>query len=105
MTVGSMSRILFLKISWSTITGLPSLASTVNGAESTKNPNILLDNNLKVLDLTDLAAEFPIDITETITPILSTTGKWEFSQRQNPELDPLRYPSVAKKQPWTKTRS
>ena len=55
----------------------------------------MLDNNLKVVDLTDLVGEFPIDITETVSPILSKTESWEFSLYR-PKLDPLRYPTMVK---------
>ena len=55
----------------------------------------MLDNNLKVLDLTGLVSEFPRDITETTELILSKTEQWEFSLTKNSESDPLRYPTVA----------
>ncbi len=50
----------------------------------------MLDNNLNVVDLTDLDAEFPLDIVETIQ-IISITEEWEKGS-----FDSLGYPSIVK---------
>jgi hypothetical protein len=56
----------------------------------------MLNPNQKVADLTDLAADFPLEVTATTGPILIQSEPWEYSLCRDPELDPLRYPSVVK---------
>ena len=54
----------------------------------------MLDNNLNVVDLSDLDADLPLDIVET-KQILSLTEDWENSWNKTP-LDSLGYPSIVK---------
>ena len=54
----------------------------------------MLDNNLNVVDLSDLDADLPLDIVET-KQILSLTEDWENSSEGTP-LDSLGYPSIVK---------
>ena len=54
----------------------------------------MLDNNLKVVDLTDLEGDLPLDLVETIQ-ILDVTEDWENSWDKE-RLDSLGYPSVVK---------
>ncbi len=61
---------------------------------------ILLDNNLKVVDLTDLTGPLPLDVTQT-TQILWQTEAWEHSAYKNPNWpsgggDSIGYPTVVK---------
>ena len=54
----------------------------------------MLDNNLKLVDLTDLDAELPLDIVEKIQ-IIDVTEEWENSVEKG-GLDSLGYPSIVK---------
>ena len=61
----------------------------------------LLDNNLKVVDLSDLEGPLPLDVVST-TQILWQTEDWEIPTWQNPNwpaptgADSVGYPSIAK---------
>ncbi len=54
----------------------------------------MLDNNLNVVDLTDLGGPLPLDIVETIK-ILDVTEDWEISRDEQP-CESLGYPSIVK---------
>lgn len=61
----------------------------------------MLDNNLKLVDLTDLESGFPLDVADKIQ-ILSVTEEWERSA-EKPPLDSLGYPSIVKNDRGRKT--
>ena len=55
----------------------------------------LLDNNLRCVDLSDLASSMPLDVVRS-TQILSRTEAWEHSTEDQADADTLGYPSVVK---------
>ncbi len=57
---------------------------------------MVLDNNLRVADLTGLAGDVPREISKLVSPILTKTEPWEYSLTKGPDKDPLRYPTVVR---------